>query len=299
MKIDGVVISCYVLDVYLTRVCVASIRFWYPDLPIWLLKDRQYGDFDTHEIENKWNVEVYPSRQKKLGWGLGKLDVLTDPPARRLLLLDSDIVFTGRLIDRLEEFDEDLIVESFDETAFEEEFFSFADARKFDPRFEFPSYGFNTGQLVATTAKITKQDFAELVDWQTRTVLHPKVFKMGEQGVLNYVALRKAQQGELSIRREPFMVRPGKGDRAAHIQLKDLNSEGQNLQLIHWAGLRWGKSLEEMPRSEILLHFEKIYYKRVPFGRLLREWRLMLFRVDRTFITPVKILVKKALRKLR
>ena len=117
MKIDGVVISCYVLDVYLTRVCVASIRFWYPDLPIWLLKD--------------------------------------------------------------------------------------------------------------------------------------------------------------------------------------LNSEGQNRQLIHWAGLRWGKTLEEMPRSEILLHFEEIYYKRVPFGRLLRKWRLAQFRVDRTFITPFKILVKKILARLK
>jgi len=64
MKIEGVVISCYVLDVHLTRECVASIRYWYPNVPIWLLKDRRYGDFSTREIESQWNVQVYPGRKK-------------------------------------------------------------------------------------------------------------------------------------------------------------------------------------------------------------------------------------------
>jgi hypothetical protein len=76
MKIEGVVISCYRFDLRLTRLCVASVRFWYPDIPIWLLKDRQYGDFSTREIEMYWNVRVYPSRQKTQGWGFGKLEVI-------------------------------------------------------------------------------------------------------------------------------------------------------------------------------------------------------------------------------
>jgi hypothetical protein len=299
MKIDGVVISCYVLDVYFTRVCVASIRLWYPELPIWLLKDRQYGDFDTREIESNWNVQVYPSRQRNLGWGFGKLEVLCEPPTRRLLLLDSDIVFAGRVIERLESYDEDIIVESFDETAIEQEFFSLDALRKVDPSFNFPGYGFNTGQFVTTTGKITKDDFAGLVDWQTRAVMRPDVFKMGEQGVLNYVAQRKAEQGALTIRREAFMVRPGKGSRAKHIHVEDLNREGRHQELIHWAGLRWGKTLAEMPRSDILLHFEKLYYQRIKFGDWLKEWRLARFRIDRRFITPAKILAKTHLAKLK
>ena len=63
MKIEGVVISCYRFDLHLTRLCVASLRFWYPEIPIWLLKDSRYGDFSTREIESYWNVQVYPSRQ--------------------------------------------------------------------------------------------------------------------------------------------------------------------------------------------------------------------------------------------
>ena len=67
MKIEGVVISCYRFDLELTRICVASIRFWYPHVPIWLLKDRHYGDFNTREIERNWNAQVYPGRQRSLG----------------------------------------------------------------------------------------------------------------------------------------------------------------------------------------------------------------------------------------
>jgi len=300
MRIEGVVISCYAFDVQLTRLCVASIRFWYPHIPIWLLKDRQYGDFNTREIERYWNVQVYPGRQKNLGWGFGKLEVMTELPARRLLLLDSDIVFAGRVIDRLERFDEDLIVdkEDLDTTVVEGHFFPLGRLRQLDPKFEFPGYCFNSGQIVATTGRIRREDFDGLLDWQIRTVKHPEVFKMGEQGLVNYMVLRKAQDGKLTIRREPFMVWPGEAARAEHIQVRDFTPEGRHQELIHWAGLRWGKTLEEMPRSDILSYFEKIYYRRVPLGAWLREWRRARFRIDRTFITPLKIVAKRVLSKL-
>jgi hypothetical protein len=191
-----------------------------------------------------------------------------------------------------------LIVENFDEPAIERQFFSLAGLRKLDPNFEFPGYGFNTGQIVVTTGHITKQDFEGLVDWQTRTVRHPEIFKMGEQGVLNYIALRKVQQGKLTIRREPFMAWPGEPSRADHIQLKDINPEGRHRQLIHWAGLRWGKTIEEMPKPEMLLHFEEIYYQRIPLGAWLRKWRHERFRIQRTFITPLKNVAKRLLSKL-
>lgn len=300
MKIEGIAISCYTLDVQLTRLCVASIRYWYPQIPIWLLKDRHYGEFNTREIESYWNVQVYPGRRNNLGWGFGKLEVMTELPARRLLLLDSDIVFTGRVIDRLESFEEDLIVdkEEFDATEIEEQFFPLDRLRQLDPKFEFPGYGFNTGQIVATTGHITKQDFDGLLDWQRRTVIHAEVFKKGEQGLFNYVALRNVQQGKLTIRREPFMAWPGEAARAEHIQVKDLTPEGRHQQVIHWAGLGWGKTIGEMPRSEILFHFEEIYYHRIPLGAWTRQWRRARFWVQRNFITPLKIVAKRILTKL-
>lgn len=302
MKIDGVVISCYRLDVELTRICVASIRFWYPRVPIWLLKDQQYGNFNTTEIEKYWNVQAYPAHRKKLGWGFGKIEVMTELPPRRFLFLDSDTAFAGRVLDRLENFDEGLVVENKDYVAIgevEDQFFSLDRIRQLDLAFKFPGFGFNTGQFVATTGLVTKQDFEGLLDWQTLSVKHPDVFKKGEQGLLNYVVLRKMQRGELTLRREPLMVWPGETARAKHIQVTDFTSDGPHQQVIHWAGLGWGKTPEEMLRSDILVHFEKIYYGRVPLGSWLRRWRRARFRVQRGFVTPLKILAKKVLSKFR
>jgi hypothetical protein len=300
MKIEGVVISCYRFDLHLTRLCVASVRFWYPEIPIWLLKDRQYEDFSTTEIERYWNVQVYPSRQKTQGWGFGKLEVITQLPARRLLLLDSDIVFAGRVIDRLENFKEDLVVdkEDFDAAAVEVQFFSLDKLRQLDPSFAYPGYGFNGGQIVATTGCLTMDEFNGLLDWQTRTVKHPEIFKKGDQGLSNYIVLRKAQQGQLTIRRVPFMVWPGEAARAQHIHLEDLTRDGPHQQVIHWAGLGWGKTISEMPRSEILLHFENIYYRAILFGAWLRQWRRAQFRLQRGLIVPLKVAAKRVLSKL-
>jgi len=232
-----------------------------------------------------------------LGWGFGKLELITELPRKRLLLLDSDTVFTGRVIDWLQGFDEDLIVdkEDFDTAAIEVQFFSLSKLRQLDNQFEFPGYGFNTGQIVATTGCLTKQDFDGLLDWCTRTVKYPEVFKKGEQGLFNYAVLRKVQQGKLTIRRVPVMVWPGEAARAEHIQLKGLAPDGPHRQVIHWAGLGWGKRLEDMPRSEILLHFEKVYYDRIPLGAWLCRCRRAQNWMERKVITPLKVVAKRAL----
>jgi hypothetical protein len=298
MKIEGVVISCYPLDLQLTRICVASVRFWYPHIPIWLLKDRHYGDFDTGEIEKYWNAQVYPSRQNTQGWGFGKLEVMTELPKRRLLFLDSDIVLVGRVIDRLEEFDEDFIVakeDGYEAAAIESNYFSLDKLLQLDPEFKFPGYGFNGGQIVATTGCLTRSDFAGLLDWDTRTVNRPDVFKKGDQGLSNYVVFRQAQQGKLTIRREPFMVWPGEAALTGHIQLSDFTSDGPHQQVIHWAGFGWGKSPENMPRSEILLFFEDLYYRGIPFGASIRQLRRMRVLMRRTLLTPLKAAVKRVL----
>jgi hypothetical protein len=300
MKIEAVVISCYRFDLYLTRLSVASIRQWYPHIPILLLKDCQYGDFSTAELERYWNVQIYPGRQKKLGWGFGKLELMTETPARRLLLLDSDTVFTGRVLDRLEAFDHDLVVdkEDFSPAAIEVQFFPVERVRQLDPQFDFPGYGFNTGQMVATTGRISRADFDGLLDWRARTVIRRDIFQKGEQGLFNYVVLRKAARHELTIHREDFMVWPGEASRVAHIRLADLTAaDPRPAQVIHWAGLGWGKTLDEMPRADLLLHFEELYYSRIPRGRWLCQWRRGQGFARRALVAPLKNTARRILHK--
>jgi hypothetical protein len=82
MKIEAVVISCYCLDSSLVDLHLSAPPCGQcpgPVLvsrhPVWLPKDRQYGDCSTREIGMYWNVRVYPSRQKTQSWGFGKLEV--------------------------------------------------------------------------------------------------------------------------------------------------------------------------------------------------------------------------------
>jgi hypothetical protein len=299
LKIEAVVVSCYRLDVHLTRICVASVRFWYPEIPIWLLKDRHFGDFDTSDLERYWDVQVLPGRGKVLGWGFGKLELVTELPPRRLLLLDSDTVFTGRVVERLESFDTDMVVdqEEFPPEAIAVQFFPVEKLREFDPQFVFPGYGFNTGQFVATTGSLSRSDFDGLLDWESRTVLRREIFQKGEQGLFNYAVLRKVQNGELSLRREPFMVWPGEARRVKHIQLFDLTAASSHAQVIHWAGLAWGKTIDEMPRAEILHHFEDFYYRRIPAGAAVRRYRRARFSAERALVTPLKAAARRLLGK--
>lgn len=297
MKIDAVVISCYPFDLHLTRLCVASIRFWYPDLPIWLLKDRHHGDFDTSELQRYWGAQVYPTAQQTQGWGFGKLEVMTEPTARRFLFLDSDIVFVGRVIDRLEQFDHDFIVdyEDFPPDAVPVQFFPLDKLCQFDPSFTFPGYGFNGGQIVATTGSISRADFDALLDWQSRSVTHPEIFQKGDQGLTNYVVLRKIQRGQLTIHREDFMAWPGQLSRTAHIHLHELTPDSPHPQLMHWAGLGWGKPLDQMPRADILLHFEALYYSRIPRGSALRRLRNARAWANRSVVIPLKVTANRLL----
>lgn len=300
MKIDGIVVSCYKYDVYFTRVCVASIRFWYPEIPIWLLKDNYYGDFDTAEIERYWGVRVYHPKREVPGWGFAKLALLTELPRRRLLILDSDIVFVGRVLERLEACHADFVVhkQEYDADAIDDEFYATRLLQSLDPSFEAPGWGFNTGQVVATTGLIAMDELDGLVDWSAGCVRHAEVFKKGEQGLTNYVVHRKLQAKEVSLHREPFMLWPGKPTELERVEIANLTAEGGTEHLVHWAGFRWGRELAEMPRSEILLHFEDLYYRPIPMGQFKRRCRSTLRRLERSALAPAKQKLKRAVLKL-
>ena len=210
MKISKIYIATHKYDMRFTRICVASIRYWYPEIPIYLIKDYLNGDFNTDEIEDVWNVGVFETSRKTFGWGFSKLEPLFNKATERFLILDSDIVFTGRVLDYLNEFDSDFVVQFENQTESEIErlYFSIKQLKSWDPDFAFPNYTFNSGQIVATGGLINRNDFDPLINWSglRLSLKHPEVFTMGgDQGILNYVLLKKASQNAISISRVPFM----------------------------------------------------------------------------------------------
>lgn len=290
-RIDRVYIAAHRRDLRLTRICVASVRRWYPEIPIFLLKDEVNGTFCTQEIEERWDVQLWPTGPRSFGWGFIKLEPLFTAHRSRYLMLDSDIVFTGRVIDALETFDTDFVVQEEQQPAHDipNLYFDAAKIRaSVDPSFTGPAFTFNSGQYVATSGLIRREDFGDLVVWsEPRRVRYSEMFNPGDQGVLNYVVLERLVAGALTVARTPFM-KWGSAE-MAEFKVSSLGHDSPYPYLIHWAGLK-NLRLRRMLRADILRHFERAYYERISFGPV-RHWaRLVREEAERWQRRAVRLL---------
>ncbi len=57
-KYPPIYIICHKLDFFLTKIAVASIRYYYPDVEINLIKDELNGDFATKDLEKYFKVKI-------------------------------------------------------------------------------------------------------------------------------------------------------------------------------------------------------------------------------------------------
>lgn len=275
-KIDRVYIAVHRGDLRLTRICVASVRRWYPHIPIYLLKDEVNGAFSTKEIEETWDVRLWNTPQRSFGWGFIKLEPLFHEERVRYLILDSDIVFLGKVIDALEEFDSDFVVQEELQPSHDVPNLYF-DATKIrmslNPAITAPAFTFNSGQYVATSGLVNREDFGDLVVWsEPRRIRYRGMFNLGDQGVLNYVLLQKVAACALTVARTPFM-KWGR-EEVSTFDVAKLDSDSPYPFVIHWAGLKKLR-LRRMLRADILRHFEQAYYSRVAYGRT-RHWARLI-----------------------
>lgn len=274
MKIERIYIACFKHDVRFARILVASIRFWYPEIPILLIKDQSYGPFDTSSMEEHWGVSVMPTSRRAFGWGFGKLEPLFAPEKHRCLILDSDILMVGPVLSVLEQYDDDFIVtyeDPQDADFIQRLYFDLKALNKLDPSYQFPGFTFNTGQIVATSGIFKRSEFDEYVNWgRVPSLRHSDIFRCGEQGLLNYILTRKQAQGQISLRRVNFMEVADQPS-AQNIKPEDLKKDSPHSFLIHWCGLLRNAAspgLEGMYGRDMLLFFERLYYQRIPLGRL-------------------------------
>jgi hypothetical protein len=254
-------VSGYRKDFRFTRCCVASIRHFYPGIPIVLIKDRIDGDYDTTLLQRVYGVEIFQTPVRRFGWGMSKLEPLFLPFRERCLILDSDTVFLGPVLDRLDAAAADFVVEWCDHTP-EDLTTNYFDPTRLSlefPDFIFPGYVFNSGQFVATTGIVKRSDFESLVDFsEPRRSLRQDIFPCGDQGFLNFVLFRKQQRGALTIARERFMMWPPAVE-AGSIAIPQLEREGYPF-LLHWAGPKL-PSLGAHSLGDVLLYFAKKYMR--------------------------------------
>ena len=270
--VDCIYVAASAHDARFTRISVASIRYFYPDMLIRLLAGGPLQPGLVEELRRHWNIEVANIPGGHYGWGFVKLEPLFGASGEKFLVLDSDTVITGPILDAWQNSSAPFLVddEAESEAAARNIYYDWKDVAKFDSRARAPEFLFNSGQWFGTAGVMSRADFAPWLDWTMPRRTQPVgLFMNGDQGVFNYVLNQKAALEGLPVERRQIMRWPG-------YSMDDLDAETVSKRLappvvIHWAGMKKLR-LRNMAGGDILLFFEKYYYSRIPAGCVRRLW---------------------------
>jgi hypothetical protein len=223
------------------------------------------------ELRHYWDVETadLPMRGD-YGWGFVKLEVLFGPPGETFLVLDSDTVITGPILELWDESHGSFLVdeESQSEADTKRLYYDWEIVRDIDPDARPSQFVFNSGQWFGTAGVLSRNDFAPWMEWtMPRKLKPPGVFMNGEQGILNYVLNQKATIDGLRVERRQIMRWPGHS--MDGLDAETISKRAAAPLVVHWAGIKKVHQ-SDMTGAEVLAFFEKSYYQRLPAGEARR-----------------------------
>jgi len=266
--VDRVYVAACARDLRLARICVASIRHFYPDVPIQVLAGGALARGFVRELKRFWNVEVANLPGGDYGVGFVKLEPLFGPAGQRFLVLDADTVFAGKVLDAHAGAAAPFVVddEQLPEADLKRLYYDWDKLKAIDADVQPAWRAFNTGQWFGVAGVLTRADFDPWVEWTLpRRLRHPRLFMTGDQGVLNYVLIQKAALAGLGLERREIMRWPGHS--MAGLDVASVAAGAAPPLVIHWAGMK-APLLRDMAGGELLRFFEAEYYRRLPMGRL-------------------------------
>lgn len=274
-SVDCIYLAACARDARLTRICIASIRYFYPDVPIKLLAGDIIQSGLAAEVKKYWNVDLVDLPVGDYGWGMVKLEPLFGPAGQRFMVVDVDTAFTGKVLDLRAQSDAPFFVdnEQLSEADFKRLYYDWDKLRDIDPNVQPATKAFNVGQWFGTAGLVKREEFDRWLEWTLpRRLRYPDLFMAGDQGVCNYVILQKEAFAGLRIDRRSFMRWPGNG--MADLDVDSVAGGTAPALVIHWAGMK-AMFLRNMVGGDLLQFFERFYYTKVPAGRLRRMFALL------------------------
>jgi hypothetical protein len=268
--IDCIYIAASKLDARFTRICIASVRYFYPEVPIRLLSGGRLQRGLAAELLRYWGVRIADVPAGDYGWGYVKLEPLFGPPGERFLMLDSDTVLTGSILDEWKDCDAPFLVdnEQYSESNIRARYYDWRKVGEIDPSAQPPLFVFNSGQWLGTAGILTREDFGPWLEWTfPRRLRHPEHFFPGDQGILNYVLNQKAMLDGLRIECRKIMRWPGHGLQG--LDAKIVSARAAMPLIVHWAGMKKIRQ-QDMVGADLLSYFEQIYYQRLPCAGVRR-----------------------------
>ncbi|MEO6674184.1 MAG: hypothetical protein ABIN93_12195, partial [Ginsengibacter sp.] len=191
-----IVVCCNKNDFFFARICIASIRYYYPSINIELIKDPGNGQFNSRELEKCFDVKVRDLGIKRLGWSGAKFHYLYQPEkGKKVLILDADIVFIGpflkRLLPSIESNDYVVSMEKEENPKADwvrKIYFDIEAIQTAYPSYIYPGYFFNAGQIFLTLGSIKEKKLNEFFNvkeypfWKNK-----ELFPLVDQSVYNYL----------------------------------------------------------------------------------------------------------------
>jgi lipopolysaccharide biosynthesis glycosyltransferase len=274
MLLNKIVIACFKKDLFLLRPCVASIRYWYPDVEIYLLKDIIQGDFSIAEFQRGWNCHLFETPMHNFGWPWSKLAILLKSDKERYLFLDSDTVFLGPVLDELNKFSEDFIVTGIEadqnDQQINDHYIDMSKINNIDNEYVYPGFAFNGGHIVMTSGVISKDYMSKVIGFSP--IIHnkyPDIFKHGDQGCLNYIFAKGKAENQFTVRHHNFWIWPGI-PAAKEIDLNAIKLKQGIPFILHWAGIK-PVDFRKYIRYDILSFYKNIYYRPIKYGFILKH----------------------------
>lgn len=268
-----IVVFANAKDFFLTKICIASIRYYYPNIEIILVKDELNGRFNSRILQNIYNVKELRLSKKFFGWAAAKLHFLIEVDENKnYLCIDSDIIFVGKVLSKFEYCKSDFIVSSEEYEWSDVVKRVFVDPEKvisYYPNYSFPGFFFNAGQTIVNPSKITAEDFNGVFDPNRYPYYQDRnVFCCVDQSILNALLPSLKNENRISFEGVEFMK-----SSTEFFQKNENNSietlSENNHFLVHWAGDIRECNLKKMKGSELLYFFQNEFESNLSLWQMI------------------------------
>ena len=245
----GIIIACCDQDYIFAKGCCASIRYFLGDVPICLIVD---GTFSLLPLERTYGVKVINSqnigsqvlKKRSFGFGLTKMIAFWESPWKNFLFIDADTIVWGDILKfaNYKEFDVITDKPRYKQTDrhINSYFFDLKKIEQHFPNFRwqnYQNYYFNSGVFFAKRDIFSIDEYLDILEL---TYQDPKMFYPGEQGVLNFMICRAAEEGRIRLGQNhlQLMVPNQKQTSLKQRLLFENNQPVINNEdvVIHWCG---------------------------------------------------------------
>jgi hypothetical protein len=289
----SIVVFANAKDFFLSKICISSIRYFYPEIEIFIVKDELNGKFNTRIVEQRFNVKLLKLSKKYFGWAAAKLHFLIEVNEdKSFLCLDSDIVFVGNVLNKLKNSNSDFIVSS--------EFYDWTDTVKrvfvdpdkiinYYPMYRFPGFFFNGGQTLVNPSKIRLDDF----NGAFNPFVYPyymdfETFNCVDQSILNGLLPALYAENRITLEGVEFMKSSTDFFENKYRNPRDIINMNNEF-LIHWAGDNREPIINRMNGAILLIFFKVEFEKRLTNIQKI-ESKLQDYINGITFLRKIKYL---------